>query len=230
MDLENHMAMKKIRIALDGPVSSGKTTVGKKLAEKLKYLFIDTGLMYRGVAWLIQRLGTPEEYWGDLAKEAKFRWQGPENDPSLFLHGVDLSDKLWLPEVSALTSKVATNSKVRTALVKVQKSVGDAGGVVMSGRDIGTVVLLDAEVKFFLDADPETRASRRFEELKERGVQTTLEDVQSELLERDERDSTRQDSPLQPAPDAIHINASHLTADEVVREMLARVRAKLGER
>ncbi len=219
-------SLSKIQVAIDGPVSSGKSTVGSKVASQLNYLFIDTGLMYRAIAWKIQAQFASEKEWGNVALGSKFEWRGDKASPNIFLDGADVTGKLYYPEISLLSSRVATNPNVRKALVAMQKAVAKDGGVAMVGRDIATVVLPEAAVKVFLTASVDTRAKRRHEELEAKGIKTSFDQVKSEMIRRDEQDSTRKDSPLRPAPDSVSIDATNLDVEQVVSQIVSLVKSK----
>lgn len=220
--------MKKLQVAMDGPVSSGKSTVGSQAASQLGYLFIDTGLMYRAVAWKIQQQFGAKKQWGEIASRANMEWRGESSSPSLFVDGKEVGAPLYYPEISLLSSRIATDSEVRRALVSVQKEMAVGGGVVMVGRDIGTVVLPDAPIKIFLTGSIDVRATRRYAELKARGVDVTREEVKKELIERDRVDTSREDSPLRPADDSVLIDSTNFTQAEVVDRIVSAVRAKGG--
>jgi len=215
--------MKPISVAIDGPVSAGKSIIGSKVAARLSYLFIDTGLMYRAVAWKIQTNFASKKKWSEMAALSKFEWRNNPSSPTILLDGVDVSEKLFSPDISLLSSQIATNSEIRKSLVKCQHDIAKEGGVVMVGRDIGTVVLPDAPVKVFLTASVDARASRRYQDLKERGINISLDQVKEEMIERDRIDSTRVDSPLKPAEDAVLIDSTTLSIEAVVEKILAYV-------
>ncbi len=217
------MPNKKITIAVDGYSSCGKSTLSKALAQKLGYIFIDSGAMYRGVALycmennLIQN-NIPNEKeiiiaLSDISlgfeKNSKF----PEKS-DLFLNGINVEDKIRTPEIAGQVSKIASIKEVRLKLVEEQRKMGASGGIVMDGRDIGSVVFPNAELKLFVTAEPEIRAARRFKELQEKGLPTSFEEVLSNLKERDYLDSTREESPLIQLPEAIVLDTSHLTPEE----------------
>jgi len=220
--------MQKVKVAIDGPVSSGKSSVGSEVADRLGFLFIDTGLMYRAVAWKIQKVfGSPKD-WGKIAEQIKFDWKGTPSKPKMFADNQDVGEALFYPEISLLSSRIATESQVRKALVEKQREMAKPGGVVMVGRDIATVVLPDAEVKIFLTASTEVRAMRRFSELTEKGSDLTFDQVKNELEERDKIDTTRVDSPLRPAEDSVIVDSTHLSFEEVVLAMTKAVKSKIG--
>jgi len=214
---------KRLIIAIDGPVGSGKSTVAKRLAERLGYLYVDTGAMYRAVAWKALQLGVSledAEALTRLAEQSRIVFEGEAEDRRILLDGQDVTAEIRSPEVSHAASIISTIGGVRRALVAEQQRIGRQGSVVVEGRNIGKVVFPDAEVKFFLDASVEVRAKRRFEEERAKGSSVTLEEVLRQTMERDRRDTERATSPLRPAEDAIYIDSSDLSVDEVVERMI----------
>ncbi len=211
-------------IAIDGPAGAGKSTVARQLAARLRYRYIDSGAMYRAVALLALRRGISLDDAAaleSLAAAADIQFvQGDR----LLAAGEDLTEAVRSPDVAQAASKVSTVSGVRRELVAQQQQFGKAGGVVMEGRDIGTVVFPGADVKIFLDASIEERARRRIQEIP---AGRTLEQVIAEIRERDERDTRRTDSPLIQAPGAHYIDATGLSADEVVGKILV-ITSKMG--
>ncbi len=212
-------------VTIDGPSGSGKTTVSKRLADAAGMIRIDTGAMYRAVALAARRKGVP---WGDpvrlgaVARELDLSFRTVAGVPRVFLSGEDASDALREPEISMGASAVSAHGPVREALVAKQREMASDGGVVLEGRDIGTVVFPDAEAKFFLDAAAAVRARRRQLEISPAASQT-FEEVLRDVLRRDVQDSTREHSPLRVADDAVYIDSTTMTVDEVVGEMLRRL-------
>jgi len=216
-------------IAIDGPAASGKTTLGRRLADYLGYLFVDTGVMYRAVTWAALQRGIDihdEARVTALAEEVQIDILPPsQNDGRFYDVRMDHQDITWEIrnlQVEAAVSIVSAYPGVRRALTAQQRRIGLRGRVVMVGRDIGTVVLPEADLKIYLDASPEERARRRFAELQARGEAADYGAILQKVRERDQIDSTRQVAPLQAAPDAIHIDSDGLTAEEVferVREL-----------
>jgi cytidylate kinase len=209
-------------IAIDGPAASGKSTLGRRLADALGYLFFDTGVMYRAVTWAALRRGIPisdEAAVTALAESVQIDVRPPSRQDGrpcdVLLDGVDITWETRRPEVDANVSPVSAYAGVRRALTAQQRRIGLRGRVVMVGRDIGTVVLPEAELKIYLDASAEERARRRYLELIQRGEQADYEQVLAGVRRRDEIDSGRAVAPLRPAQDAIILDSDKLTADEV---------------
>ena len=218
---------KSSAIAIDGPVAAGKTAVGKLLARKLGYRFLDTGNMYRGITWAaISRevdLRDPDRL-GKLADDVTIDVvPGNGNGDRLLLDGEDITHRLRKTEVERAVSQVASIGPVRKALVEKQRAMGQAGRIVMVGRDIGTVVLTDAELKVYLSASVEERARRRHRELRELGQKVSYGRVVQELMRRDKIDTERSHSPLQAAGDAHVLNTDGIGVEEVVEKILAMV-------
>lgn len=213
-------------IAIDGPSGAGKSTLGKMLAKKLSLLYLDTGAMYRAVALAVDRASVPYrdidriEY---IAETVKIELVGEPDDLRVILDGEDVSAEIRTLEIAQSASIVSTISEVRRIMVDHQRAIGQAApnGCVLEGRDIGSVVFPKADVKFFLTAKPEARARRRYSEDKAKGRVTTYEQTLAEINERDERDVSREDSPLTIAEDAIVIDTSELELTEVFDQMLA---------
>lgn len=224
------MAERRPIIAIDGPAGAGKSTIAKTVARRLGYLFINTGAMYRAIAWRALQEGIALDdaaRLGHLAEDSLIELTGTVDAPRVLLDGRDITAEIATPQVSQAASQVSTISAVRRALVARQQELGRAGGVVMEGRDIGTQVFPDAEIKIYLDASAEARAQRRFAEDQARGIAVaSLAQMQSEIEARDRRDRTRADSPLVRTESAIYIDSSRLTIDEVVERILALVAAQ----
>lgn len=221
-------------IAIDGPAGAGKSTVARRLAERLGYLYVDSGAMYRAVALHALRAGVADDAEDDisaLARSARidFRPGEPGEPQRIVLNDEDVTMEVRAPEVGRMASVVSAIPGVRSALVTQQQTMGATGGVVMEGRDIGTVVLPSAEVKIFLTASPEERAARRHADMLARGNQTSLEEVRADQDERDYRDVTRTVSPLIAASDAVEILSDGLEPDEVVDEIMECIEARRRE-
>jgi cytidylate kinase len=210
-------------IAIDGPAGAGKSTVARAVARRLGYLFINTGAMYRAVAWKALREGVPlnDAGVGRLASESLIELTGDADSMRVLIDGRDITGEIATPHVGQAASIVSTISAVRRALVARQQEMGRGGGVVMEGRDIGTQVFPNAEVKIYLDASSDARAQRRYDEDFARGVAVASpEEMKEEIEQRDHRDKTRADSPLLRAEDAVYIDSSAMTIDEVVERIL----------
>jgi len=215
-------------IAVDGPSGAGKSTLGKMLATRLGLLYLDTGAMYRAVALASERakVGFDEkEKVAAVAERAKIELVGEPDSLQVFLDGDDVTAVIRTLEIAQAASVVSTNSEVRRVMVRHQREIGNAApnGCVLEGRDIGSVVFPDADIKFFLTAKPEARARRRFEEDKAKGRSSSYEETLAEINQRDERDVSRVDSPLSIADDAVVIDTSELDLSEVFEAMLAKI-------
>lgn len=219
--------MRELIIAIDGPVGSGKSTLARRVAELMGYVYIDTGAMYRSIALKALRRGVAFEAADALtalASETRIDLRARDGGQQVFLDGEDVTSAIRTPEVAQAASKVAVVPGVRRVLVAEQRRAGGQGGVVMEGRDIGTVVFPDAELKIFLTASPETRAERRWREHQQKGDAIDLARTLDEIRERDRRDREREDSPLVRAKDATVIDSTAMEPEEVARlvVMLAR--------
>lgn len=212
-------------IAIDGPSGSGKSTLGRMLARALKLLYIDTGSMYRAVALAVidsEIDPRDKEAVTALANTIEIDLEGDPDSLSVLLNGRDVTDHIRTEKVTEMSSVVSTIPGVRRAMVERQRAISKRGAV-LNGRDIGTVVFPDADLKFFLTAGPEERAERRFKEDQEAGASTTFAETLADMIERDRRDSTRADSPLKVADDAIVIDSTGKNIDEVFEEMMSHV-------
>ncbi len=214
---------KRLTIAIDGPSGAGKSTVARSLARRLGYVYIDTGAMYRSLAFRAKEGGiSPEDELAlnPLALSIRIQFVTEGEQTRVFCEGEDISEAIRTPEISRLASSISKQKSVREALVHRQREMGKEGGVVLEGRDIGTVVFPDADVKFYLDAESDERIRRRYDELVEKGVNVDLKETQEELLQRDHNDMHRTHSPLKRATDAVVIDSTHRSVEEVVEEMV----------
>ena len=218
--------MRELIIAIDGPSGAGKSTLSKLLARELGYVNIDTGAMYRAVALAARRAQldpSDDAALERLCRRIEIRFEKVREGERVLLDREDVSDAIRTPEVSLLTSRVSASPAVRDAMVRLQREMGRNGGVVLEGRDIGTVVFPQADVKFFLIASARERGRRRFEELKARGIDVDFDRTVAEIEARDAADSARTHAPLVQAPDAMAIDSTALSIDEVLGAMLEKV-------
>lgn len=220
---------KGLVIAIDGPSGAGKSTVARRLAKRLGYTYIDTGAMYRAIGWKAKQEGIDpanETALAGLCGRIQVLLMNDADDPRIAVDGIDVSEAIRTPEMGMMASAVSKSPAVRARLLSLQRDLGARGGVVMDGRDIGTVVFPDAEVKFYLDASPEERGRRRYRELSAKGMDVDLDRITREIRERDHQDSGRAIAPLKRAEDAVLIDSSGREIDEVVEAMLANVMKK----
>ena len=218
---------KPIVVAIDGPAGAGKSTIARRVAAKLDYLYIDTGAMYRAVALWALRLGvdfadTPQLEQLAIAADIEFR----DASTRVLLNDEDVTEAIRTPELADAASRVSTVASVRRALVDKQRQLALSSSVVMEGRDIGSVVFPDAQVKIFLDADSSERASRRLLEMAEKGQSAAPAEVARQIAERDHRDRSRAEAPLLQAPDALYLDSTGLSIDQVEQAVLQLVRAR----
>jgi len=222
------MSSQGLRLAIDGPAGAGKSSVAREVARELGYIFIDTGAMYRAVAHFVMQgnllVGKDDEAIGDLSGKLRFEFRPVGDQCHLFVNDEDVEAVVRLPEVGRLSSPVSAIAAVRHNLVMAQRQMATGGGVVMEGRDIGTVVLPDAEVKVFLTATPQERARRRYRQLRDLGMEVNLDDILHEQNVRDQRDSSRAVAPLKKAEDAVEIISDGMIRDEVVANIVRLVR------
>lgn len=230
------MTTKKLIVAIDGPSSAGKSTVGKLLAGRLGYIYIDTGAMYRAMGWKAKRDGI------DLDDETVLRRFCAETlvylslnaggESHVLVDGSDVTVAIRTPEMSMMASAISAKQPVRERLVELQRRMGEKGGVVLEGRDVGTVIFPGAEVKFYLDADVRERGRRRWEEMRAKGDNVDLPDLEDTIeaiRRRDHNDMNRDHSPLKKADDAVLIDSTGLTIDEVIEKMATVVRERHGD-
>ncbi len=221
--------MKRIVVAIDGPAGAGKSTVAAELARRLGYVLVDTGALYRGVAIAADERGVS---WDDgvalgaLASALDLAFvSDPTGHPRLQVAGRDRADDIRTPHISMGASHVSRHPEVRQALLGIQRGLGAQGGVVLEGRDIGTVVFPNAEAKIFLTASPERRAARRVEDLRARGITADFDTTLNEVRARDAQDSGRAVAPLKPAPDSVIVDSTALAVEEVVERLVSIARA-----
>jgi cytidylate kinase len=219
-------------ITIDGPSGSGKSTVGKLLAKRLGYLYLDTGAMYRALAWKALRLGIPlddSEKLARLAEHSQIVLSGDPESLRVSIDSEDVTEAIRSPEISRAASLIATIAEVRHVMVAKQREIGRSGKIVLEGRDTGTVVFPDADVKFFLDARLEVRARRRFEQDlggTPEAAGASFEHVLRETEERDRRDAERSASPLRRAEDAVYLDSSDLSVEQVLERMVEVIRQR----
>ena len=216
--------MKNLVVAIDGPAGAGKSTVAQLAARKLGCTYIDTGAMYRAVAWktLQRKQPVTDELILDVVKDVHVELAYVEGKTTVSVDGTDVTGEIRTPEVTAIVSQVAALGPVRSRMVELQRRMAARGSVLMDGRDIATSVLPDANVKIFLTASIEERARRRFKEMQAKGYDVSLEELQKDIAARDKADSEREISPLVQAPDAELLDTSHMGIDEVVQAIIDR--------
>lgn len=214
-------------ITIDGPSGVGKSTVSKAVAERAGCIYLDTGAMYRAIALKTVITGidirNEAELLGMLEGTSVGFRKSPDGGLSILLDGEDVADRIRTPEISRLSSDVATKRPVRVKLVAIQREIGSSGNVVAEGRDMGTFVFPDADFKFYLTATTEERARRRWAQLRESGREASLPEVEKELAARDRQDSERAESPLHPSPNAVIIDTTNLLTDEVISKIISAV-------
>ena len=223
IDVTGRERMKQLTLAIDGPAGAGKSTVAQIVARRLNYTYIDTGAMYRAVAWLVvqQNLNVEDtSATGELAASADIRLCSADGSQQVFVNGLNVTQEIRSPGVSRLVADVARQPLVREALLTMQRQMAQTGGVVMDGRDIGTHVLPWADLKIFLTASIEERAKRRWLELKATGHNIVLKELQQEIADRDKTDYEREVAPLIQAADAVLIDTTQLSIDGAVAENL----------
>ena len=216
--------MKKLVVAIDGPAGAGKSTVAQIAAKKLGFTYIDTGAMYRAVAWktLQQKKEVTDELIVEVVKDIKVRLQYADGATKVFVDDYEVTDEIRTPEINAIVSQVAALGPVREKMVAQQREMAENDSVLMDGRDIATNVLPNADVKIFLTASIEERARRRFKEMQEKGFSVEFEKLKADIAARDKADSEREISPLVQAEDAELLDTSDMSIDEVVQAILDR--------
>ena len=227
----NRSAVPAITIAIDGRSSCGKSTLAKDLARLLDYGYVDSGAMYRAVTHYFQQHGVDIDDAAAVAaalERIRIQFKSVDGQNHTFLNGEDIEGHIRTLKVSNFVSEIAAVSAIRSFLVAQQKALGEDKGIVMDGRDIGTVVFPDAELKIFLTSDAYKRAERRFQELQTKGMQGTVQEVIENLQKRDRIDSTRKDSPLRKAADAVQIDNTNISREEQAAMVLALAKARIG--
>ncbi len=218
-----------INVALDGPSGAGKSTIAKKIAERLEYVYVDTGALYRSVAYYVISNGEKPENTQkvcDMLENISVELVYRDGAQRVVLNGEDVSDKIRTPEISMGASAVSAIPQVRSFLFDLQQSIAKKNDIIMDGRDIGTVVLPNADVKIFLTADAEERAKRRFKELSEKGDKSTYDEVLKDIIQRDYNDTHREIAPLKKADDAVEVDSTSMSPDEVVEEICRIIKEK----
>jgi cytidylate kinase len=221
------MKKRGLVIALDGPSGAGKSTLARLLAQKLGYIYIDTGAMYRAIGWKAKQEGidpSDEQKLAELCLRTEVLIRNDNSDPRVSVDGRDVSGEIRTPEMGMMASAVSKSPAVRARLLILQRELGRNGGVVMDGRDIGTVVFPGAEVKFFLDASAEERGRRRYLELKAKGMDVDLAQITKEIQDRDKQDSGRALAPLKQADDALLLDSTNMSIADVLATMLSCVK------
>ena len=217
------------KIAIDGPAGAGKSTIAKQVARRENLIYIDTGAMYRAMSLLMLQNGIPlndAEKIGQECSRAQIDISYKNGEQAVFLNGENVDAFLREERVGNAASAVSAVPRVRERLVQLQRELAESADVVMDGRDIGTVVLPDADLKIFLTASSRVRAERRYRELQEKGIEADLKTIQRDIEERDHRDMTRETSPLRQAEDAMVIDSSMMTVDEVIQNILDLIQSR----
>ena len=224
---------RELVIAIDGPSGAGKSTVARSLARRLGYVYIDTGAMYRTVALMAKEKAVSvkdERALVQLASSLRISFVKEGEEIRVLCNDEDVTEAIRSPEISLLASEISKKKGVRTALVQTQRRMGRGGGVVLEGRDIGTVVFPDADIKFYLDAETEERGRRRFKELIEKGMKVNFNETLEEVVKRDHNDMNRNLSPLKKADDAFFIDSTHRSVEDIVEQMVQIVMEKANKK
>ena len=211
-------------IAIDGPAGAGKSTIAKKIAGKLGFIYVDTGAMYRAIGLYLLRAGVPyddAQAVEDAIREIQISIAYQNGEQQVLLNGENVSAQIRTEEVGNMASKTSQYPAVRVKLLELQRQLAASADVLMDGRDIGTCILPNADLKIYLTADPRVRAKRRYLELTEKGISCNIEEIEKDIIERDLRDTTREVAPLKKAEDAVEVDTSHLTIEEVVDTITA---------
>ncbi len=229
------MSARPFIVAIDGPAGAGKSTVSRLLARRLQFSLVDTGAIYRCAALLATRQGVAlddDPGLGNLLREIPLSFKFVGDEIRVYLGVEDVSAAIRTPEVSMAASKVSARAAVRQGLLSLQRRLAlqSGKGAILEGRDIGTVVFPDADLKFFLEARPETRARRRYEELFQKGGESSLDEVLSDQIKRDRDDSTREVAPLKASEDAIRVDSTQMPLSEVVQTMERQIRSRIAQR
>jgi cytidylate kinase len=221
---------KDLIIAIDGPSGAGKSTAAKSVAARLSYLYLESGALYRAVAWKVIHEGIDPgnmEALKDLCRRIEISLRNIQGRSRIWVDQKDITDELKTPLLDRVSSQISAVASVRERLLDLQRQIGHRGGVVIEGRDIGSVVFPDADLKFYLDASTEVRAERRHDELGRKGYEVSLASVREEIQLRDQRDIQRHLAPLKRPEDAIYIDTTHLTLDQVVDTMMGEIKEKI---
>ncbi len=216
-------------VAIDGPAGAGKSTISTRLADALGYLYIDTGAMYRAVAYLVAQRGlepSDEAALKNLCSNLQIDLVAAGKGLKVYAMEEDITEQIRTPEITRLTPQVAASSVVRAAMLQMQRKLGESGRVVLEGRDIGTVVFPDADVKFFLSASAEERGRRRYAELQQKGIKADLAQTIAAVHERDQADMNRAEAPLRQASDAVVVDSTQMTMDDVLALMVRLIKAR----
>lgn len=220
-------------VAIDGPAGAGKSTIAKEIAKRLGYIYVDTGAMYRAMALHILRKDIPAEDGEAVSRaceDADITIRYENGEQVVFLNGENVNGLIRTEEVGNMASASSVNGDVRKKLVSLQQKLAKTANVIMDGRDIGTCVLPDADIKIYLTAGSRVRARRRYDELKEKGLSCDLDTIEKDIIERDERDMNRELSPLKKADDAVLVDSSDLTAEEVTAKIIGMIQTGFGDK